>query len=224
MSDAPVSSQWIDVSRVDDVRDVVHRAVACLAQGGVVGLATETVYALVACALRPEAVARVRAIRGALVSRPLTLLLKGPEEVTDWVPHISEVGRRMAWRLWPGPVTLVFKGNGSNGLYDRLPHEVKPLVSPAGDVALRSPSQAIVRDVLRLLPAPLVISMVTDPEQSIPPTAEPLRAVAGLDMVIDSGPTEFQQFATVVRVDGENWSVEREGVIDAASSLVEAQA
>ena len=48
MPDAQASSQWIDVSRVDDVRDVVHRAVACLAQGGVVGLATETVYSLVA--------------------------------------------------------------------------------------------------------------------------------------------------------------------------------
>ena len=130
---------------------------------------------LVACALQPDAVARVRAFRGALPSRPLTLLLKGPEEVTDWVPHVSEVGRRMAWRLWPGPVTLVFPGNGSKGLYDRLPDLVKPMVSPDGDVALRSPSQPIVREVLRLLPAPLVISMVTGSEQSVPATAECLR-------------------------------------------------
>src|SRR6516165_4485145 len=117
MADSPASPQWIDVSRVDDVRDVVHRAVACMAQGGVVGLSTETVYALVASALRPEAVARVRAQRGVPPSRPLTLLLKGPEEVTDWVPNVAEVGRRLAWRLWPGPVTLVFPGNGYKGLY-----------------------------------------------------------------------------------------------------------
>ncbi len=214
MSDAPVSSQWIDVSRVDDVRDVVHRAVACIAQGGVVGLATETVYALVACALRPEAVARVRAMRGALPSRPLTLLLKGPEEVTDWVPGISEVGRRIAWRLWPGPVTLVFPSNGNKGLYERLPEEVKPLVSPDGDVALRSPSQPFVRDILRLLPAPLVISMVTDPEHAVPSTPESLRSLPGLDMVIDSGPTQYQRLATVVRVDGESWAIQREGMID----------
>jgi L-threonylcarbamoyladenylate synthase len=214
MSDAPVSSQWIDVSRVDDVRDVVHRAVACIAQGGVVGLATETVYALVASALQPDAVARVRALRGPLPSRPLTLLLKGPEEVTDWVPRISAVGRRMAWRLWPGPVTLVFPGNGCKGLYERLPDEVKPLVSPDGDVALRSPSQPIVRDILRLLPAPVVISMVTDPEHSIPGTPESLREVPGLDMVIDSGPTQYQRLATVVRVDGDKWAIEREGVVD----------
>ena len=46
----------IDLSRADDPRDVVHRAVACLAQGGIVGLATETVYGLVASALHPAAV------------------------------------------------------------------------------------------------------------------------------------------------------------------------
>ncbi len=191
-----------------------------MAQGGVVGLATETVYALAASALMPDAVARVRALRGALPSRPLTLLLKGPEEVTDWVPRVSDVGRRIAWRLWPGPVTLVFPGNGSNGLYDRLPDQVKPLLSPDGDVALRSPSHPIVREVLRLLPAPLVITMVSGSEQSVPCTADCLRAVPGVDMVIDSGPTHFQQFATVVRVDGSSWTIEREGVIDQAT-LVE---
>jgi L-threonylcarbamoyladenylate synthase len=220
MSEAPVSPQWIDVSRVDDVRDVVHRAVACMAQGGVVGLATETVYALAASALRADGVGRVRALRSAPLSRPLTLLLKGPEEVTDWVPGISEVGRRMAWRLWPGPITLVFPCDGPEGLYGRLPDLVKPLVSPDGEVALRSPSQPIVREVLRLLPAPIVISMVTSSEHSVPGTAEALRALPGLDMVVDSGPTQYQKFATVVRVDGDRWTIERDGVVD-ADTLVE---
>jgi protein-tyrosine phosphatase len=217
MSDAPPSPQWIDVSQVDDVRDVVHRAVASLAQGGVVGLATETVYGLAACALRPEAVARVRAQRGSGASRPLTLLLKGPDEVTDWVPRISQVGRRMAWRLWPGPATLVFSRDGSDGLFSRLPEPVKSLVSPDGTIALRSPAQPIIRDVLRLLPAPLVISMVATPHYPIPATAEALRGLGGLEMVIDAGPTHYQRLATVVRIDEDRWSIEREGVIDAAT-------
>ena len=62
MTDQPVSPQWIDVSQADDLRDVIHRAVACLAQGGVVGLATETVYGLVAPRLNPRSVARVRRV------------------------------------------------------------------------------------------------------------------------------------------------------------------
>jgi len=217
MSDAGALPQWIDVSQVDDVRDVVHRAVACLAQGGVVGLATETVYALSACALRPEAVARVRALRRSELSRPLTLLLKGPEEVTDWVPRISQLGRRMAWRLWPGPATLVFSHSTADGLYSRLSEQVKSLVSPDGAIALRCPAQPIVRDVLRLLPAPLVLSMVATPEQPIPSTALALRGLPGLDMVVDAGPTHYQKLATVVKIDEDRWSIEREGVIDAAT-------
>jgi L-threonylcarbamoyladenylate synthase len=39
-------------------------------------------------------------------------------------------------------------------------------------------------------------------------------------MVVDSGPTHYQQFATVVRIDGDQWKIERDGVIDAAT-LVE---
>ena len=217
MIEQPVSPQWIDVSQADDQRDVIHRAVACLAQGGVVGLATETVYGLVACVLNARSVARVRQLRTGEASRPLTLLLKGPAEVTDWVPRISLVGRRLAGRLWPGPVTLIFARAMADGLYERLPGEIRSLISPSGDVALRSPSHPIVRDVLRLVPAPLVIAMVATPEHPIPTTAEPLRGLAGVDMVIDAGPTQYQQFATVVKVEDEGWSIERPGVVDFAT-------
>jgi L-threonylcarbamoyladenylate synthase len=219
MTDEPVSPQWIDVSQADDLRDVIHRAVACLAQGGVVGLATETVYGLVGSALDARCVARVKAMRTSEPSRPLTLLLKGPEEVTDWVPRISDVGRRMAWRLWPGPATLIFSRMMADGLSQRLPRDVGALISPTGDVALRSPSHPIVRDVLRLLPAPLVIAMVATREHPVPTTADPLRGLSGLDMVLDAGPTQYRQFATVVKIDGERWSIERPGVVDAATLM-----
>jgi protein-tyrosine phosphatase len=219
MTEQPVSPQWIDVSQADDVRDVIHRAVACLAQGGVVGLATETVYGLVACALNPRSVARVRDLRTGETTRPLTLLLKGPDEVTDWVPRISQTGRRLAWRLWPGPVTLIFPRSMTDGLYQRLPGEIRALVSSTGDIALRCPSHPIVRDVLRLLPAPLVIAMVSTPRNPVPTTAESLRGVGGVDMVVDAGPTQFQQFATVVRLEDQGWSIERPGVVDAATLM-----
>jgi protein-tyrosine phosphatase len=147
----------------------------------------------------------------------MTLLLKGPEEVTDWVPGISQVGRRMAWRLWPGPATLVFSHNVADGLYTRLPQETRALISADGDVAFRSPAHPIAREVLRLLPAPLVISMVATPEHPIPSTAEALRGLAGVDMIVDAGPTHYQNFATVVRIDDDRWNVERAGVIDAAT-------
>ena len=135
------------------------------------------------------------------------------------MPRISQLGRRLAWRLWPGPATLIFARAMADGLYRRLPDEVRALISPSGDVALRSPSHPIVRDVLRLLPAPLVIAMVATPQHPIPTTAEPLRGLAGVNMVIDAGPTQYQQFATVVKVEDERWSIERPGVIDSATLM-----
>ena len=38
-------------------------------------------------------------------------------------------------------------------------------------------------------------------------------------MVIDSGPTQYQRLATVVRIDGENWAIERG--YDRRATLVE---
>src|SRR4051794_5793161 len=86
MTESQSQPERIDLVQADDRRDVVHRAVACLAQGGIVGLATETVYGLAACALDPAAVARLRQGEGNDPSMPLTLLVKGPVEVRDWVP------------------------------------------------------------------------------------------------------------------------------------------
>jgi len=36
-------------------------------------------------------------------------------------------------------------------------------------------------------------------------------------MVVDAGPTQYQKPATVVKIDDDRWSIEREGVIDAAT-------
>ncbi len=215
MTERAESPRWIELAGSDDPRDVVHRAVACLAQGGVVGLSTETVYGLTACALSPEGVARVREMRVSDPSRPLTLLLRGPEEVADWAPGISTLGRRMAARLWPGPATLVFSSGFEGGLAERLPEAARALISPTGDLAVRSPSQSIVRDVLRLLPAPLVITMAATEKHPVPGTAESLRELRGLDMVVDAGPTRYQRPATIVRIDGDRYRLEREGVVEA---------
>ncbi|AMV39976.1 Sua5/YciO/YrdC/YwlC family protein [Planctomyces sp. SH-PL62] len=214
MTDSPSPSQWIDLSQCDDARDVVHQAVACLAQGGVVGLASETVYCLAASALNPPGVARLRALRGDAEPRPLTLLLKGASEAGDWVPDLPAIGARLARRCWPGPVSLVFPRSGREGLFERLPEAVKPMISPEGEVALRCPENLLMRQILQFCPAPLVLSLVRNPDGSPATTAEPLRAMADVDMAIDSGPSRLGRVATVVRIDGDRWSIAREGVVD----------
>lgn len=217
MTASPSSPLWIDLSQCDDPRDVVHQAVACLAQGGVVGLATETVYCLAASALSPRGVARIRAQRGDAEPRPLTILVKGPNEAADWIPDIPEVAGRLARRSWPGPLALVFPRPGAEGLFERLPAEVRSMISPEGDVALRCPEDLFMRHVLQFCPAPLVLSLVRNDDRTPATTAEPLRSMAGVDMAIDSGPTRLGRVATAVRVENGRWSIIREGVVDAGT-------
>jgi protein-tyrosine phosphatase len=217
MTEPRTPPERIDLSQADDPRDVVHRTVACLAQGGIVGLATETVYGLAASALQPAAVSKIRQIKGLDPTTPLTLLLKGAGEVADWVPELSETGRRLARRAWPGPVTLMFPGPFAHGMANRLPPESRRQIFPDGTVALRVPAHPFVREVLRLLPGPLVVSKANGAEQGVATTPEALEEIADLDMIVDDGPTRHGKVATVVRVDKDRWSIVRTGAVDAAS-------
>src|SRR6185503_2741329 len=97
----------IDIRSAEDSRDVVHRAVQALAEGKLVGLPTETVYGLAASALDERAVGRLLAVKNRREGQALTLAVKSADEALDYVPNLSSVGRRLARRCWPGPVTLV---------------------------------------------------------------------------------------------------------------------
>ena len=81
--------ELLNLVGAEDPRDVIHRVVACLAQGGVAILPTETNYVLAAGAGHASAVERLRAAKGKGPDRPLTLGLRGACEISDWVPNAS---------------------------------------------------------------------------------------------------------------------------------------
>ena len=209
----------IDLSRADDPRDVVHRAVACLAQGGVVGLPTEASYGIVAGAHHPSAIDRLRALAAtgeseasSVPERSATLLLKGACEVDDWADVSTREGRRLTCRAWPGPVTLVFP-NAPRGLVGRLPGEVQRLLVLDGSIALRAPSNRMVREIIRLLSGPLIHVDPPMGSSGPPISADDLARFDALEMIIDVGPTQFGGFSTVVEVGPEGCSILRAGVV-----------
>ena len=108
----------------------------------------------------------------------------------------------------------------TDGLFSRLSAEAQHLISPNRDLALRCSPDPFVRDVLELSPAPLILARVPGLDGKLPITADALQTVPGLDMVIDSGPTPWGQVSTIVRIDDDRWTIEREGAI-AATSLTQ---
>jgi protein-tyrosine phosphatase len=208
-----VMSIAVDIQRADDPRDVIHRAVQLLADGQLVAFPTETVYVVGAHSLKADAARKLREIDGA-GRAAFALAVKGAQEALDYVPGMSALGRKMARRCWPGPVTLAFDVPKEDGLLDSLPAETREAVTAGGTLRLCVPAHHVVHDVLNLMPAPLVVSSDTAP--AVPATTAAdieERCGSRLALLIDDGPCRYGEPATVVHISGNEWKLLQPGVV-----------
>ena len=207
----------VDLTRSDDRRDVVHRAVQMLAEGRLVVLPTETVYGLAASALCPQAVERLVQVKGHASNHPLTLAVGNADAALDYVPRMSHLGRRLARRCWPGPLTLVFDDPGVDSLATQFSDVVQHALMPTGSLGLRVADHEIVREILRLSASPLVLSSANRSGEPAPVAAAAAREGLGddVDMVLDDGDCQYGQASTVVHLGAGSARILREGVIGA---------
>jgi tRNA threonylcarbamoyl adenosine modification protein (Sua5/YciO/YrdC/YwlC family) len=214
-----MAPEVLDLRGTDDPRDAVHRVVERLAQGGLVALPTETVYAVAASAMAVSAVDRLLQVKYRDVHKPFALAIKSAEEARDWVPGMSVLGKRLVRRCWPGPVTLVFNDTAAAGLVRQMPEAVRQRVCPSGSLALRVPAHAAVLDCQRLLPWPLVLTHAARGGQPPAVTADQVVENLGdsIDLVLDDGPCRYGQPSSTVRVVGDRWEIIREGVVTEAA-------
>lgn len=207
----------IDIRAAEDSRDVVHRAVQALAEGKLVALPTETVYGLAASALNANAIDRLLEAKNRPQGQPLTLAVKSADDALDYVPGMSRLGRRLARRCWPGPVTLVVEDHHPESLIHRLPASVREAVSPNGSVGLRVPAHQAVLDILRMLAGPIALTSANrrgDPDAL---TADDV--LHNLDdhvqLVLNDGRSRLGQPSTVVEVTEKGIKILRQGVVSA---------
>lgn len=206
-------SNVLDLQHAGDPRDAIHRAVHRLADGELVGLPTETLYVAAAHALQPSAVERLGSAQPD--AAPLSLALKSGGALLDYVPDLSDLGRKLARRCWPGPVVLAVDPPREESLLHALPAATRSAVGGEGDeVRFRCPAHDVVSEVLRLMPAPLVLSS----ERSAAGGAETAAALSAqfgqpMALILDDGPARYAQPATVVRVRGDEWAIAEPGVV-----------
>ncbi len=129
------------------------------------------------------------------------------------------LGRRLARRFWPGPLTLECGEGVADGLAGRLPDAVRREVCPQGRLRLRSPAHEAVLATLRQLAGPMLLAPArgedaANPDVAAGDAAQVVRAVGDrAAVVVDDGPTPERQPATVVQVEGGSWKVVRPGVV-----------
>jgi protein-tyrosine phosphatase len=233
----------IDVSKTDDPRDVVHRAVQALAEGKLVVFPTDTAYMVAANGLHESAVARLANLRAAGLIEPLSLLARSFEHALDYAPRLPPVAYRLARRCWPGPLTLIIDETPEASLVNRLPSSVRQAVCREQAFPLRVPAHPLIEAAMRLSVGPLVVAKVraraAGDETSVKASgdANPGGALTGgaltgwaltggaaaatlgdaAALVLEAGRTRYAGPSSVARVRGAEIELVREGVIGAAS-------
>mgnify|MGYP005858071269 CR=1 FL=1 len=213
--------ETIDLSKSVDRLDEVFRAVACLARGGVVVLPTETGYAAAASVLVPAALDRLRRLAGLSETAPLPVALRTAEELEDWIASDSRVGRRLARRAWPGPLTLTWEPGAWTG--ERLPQALPPdqqarLRGGDGRWTFRSPGHPVPRDLIRWTSGPVALACL-EPGRArqllerscATETATSTSSPPETDWILDDGPRFGPQRATEVTVSATGWRITQPG-------------
>lgn len=210
----------LDLQATDDPRDIVHRTVQALVEGQVVGVPTDTVYGLAAHALCEDAVEKIFEIKGRVTDSPLALSVRSRDAAGDFSCHLSQVARRLSYRCWPGPLTLVVPCEGETSAVSQLPESVRwRITGDHGCVGFRVVDHRILSNIHRFLSAPLVLTSANLSGQPAPTTAAAAIDQLGdsLPLLLDDGPTRYGGPSSVARVIGNRLELLREGVIERAA-------
>lgn len=187
----------------------VELAARIIQRGGVVVFPTRGLYGLAADAYRPQAVARVFAIKRRSADKPVLLLVRQTGDVGSLAAAVSPAAHRLMDHFWPGRLTLVFRASPSVSYL---------LTGGTGKVGIRVPWHPVTVDLVETVGGPITGTSANisgfpgcariedlDPE-----------VVEAVDMVLDAGELAGGPGSTVVDVSGPRLRVLREGAVSVA--------
>lgn len=182
----------------------IEEAAKLVLEGGLIVYPTDTVYGLGCNPFDTGVVDRLvnakERVKGSLPI--LVSSLKDAERLGE----INGLAARLANRFWPGPLTLVVPPRTS------FPSRV---TGDAVLVGLRIPNHEIARRLIKESGGMLIGTSANISGRPSPRTAEEVVSELGdrVDLVVDGGPAPLGRESTVVRIQGEDYAVLREGAI-----------
>lgn len=170
---------------------VLTRAADLLRRGELVIFPTETVYGLGADALQPAALEGIFRAKGRPLSDPLIVHIAELAELGALIGAVPEVAWRLAHAFWPGPLTLLLPRG------PRVPHIV---TAGMETMAVRMPSHAVARALIRALGSPIAAPSANRFMHISPTTAQ--HALADLNgrvpLILDGGPCPVGVESTIL--------------------------
>ena len=209
------TAQIISLRDVKNFDAIIERSTACLQQGGLMVLPTETVYGIAALASNESAIKRLINVKGRRQGHALPLAIAGFEMLSDYIPAPGVLGLRLARRCWPGPLTLVLDGTATESQLARYPLFVRKAIMPEGTVGLRVPNCPITQEILNQLGQAIALTSANLTGESPAVTAEEVVSQLGdqVDLILDAGESDIKKPSTVIKVEVDSLEILREGAI-----------
>jgi tRNA threonylcarbamoyl adenosine modification protein (Sua5/YciO/YrdC/YwlC family) len=196
----------------------LREAAAALRDGALVVFPTETVYGVAANAANQAALARLRKVKGRDSGQPFTIHLPRRSEARRYVSAPPPVARRLARKVWPGPLTLLctVPTPEREEIARAVPPRQLGEIFHAGRVGLRCPAHAMATELLAEAGVPVVASSANRMGHAPPfDVREALRDLGDqVEYAFDGGRTRYNAASTIVEIRDHDWTMRRQGVID----------
>lgn len=201
-----MSAELLKISPENPDPAALRYAAEFLRRGDLVAIPTDTFYGIAADPFNLAAVDQLYRVKGRPETRALPILVNTITQAVSLARDVPYSFHKLAAKFWPGPLTLLVEASSA------VPLKV---TAHTGNVALRWPKSAIVNALIDLLKGPLTGTSANISGQPACASAIELLEQMGdlLPLIIDAGETPGNLASTIVRLEGNDWAVMREGVI-----------
>ena len=177
-----------------------------LAEGGLVGIPTETVYGLAANALDEKAAAKIYSAKGRPSDNPLIVHIAGMDMIHGLVSELPETALKLADAVWPGPLTMILPKS------DQVPYGT---TGGLDTVAIRMPSHPVARKLIADSQIPLAAPSSNTSGSPSPTKAEHVYEDLNgkIEMILDDGPVGIGIESTIIDLTGDVPMILRPGYI-----------
>jgi len=193
-----------------DSAETRRLAAEIISNGGLIAFRTDTFYGLGVDPLIPDAVRRIKVLKGREEGKPILLLVADSSVVTRLMAQPPGLFEKVTTELWPGPLTIIVPA------IDSLPHDI---TAGTGTVGVRLPNDESVRQLVRECGGVLTATSAN------PATMDPAKSAAevrgyfptGVDLIIDGGEVNVTEPSTVLDIVQTPPRIIREGAVSRAA-------
>jgi len=185
---------------------VVDYAASFIRRGQVVAVPTDTFYGLSADPFNLAAIEAVFRAKGRAETKALPILVDSIEQAVTMIRDVPDAFLKLAHQFWPGALTLVVDAT------HRLPLKV---TGNSGRVALRWADSRVTSAIIGAVGGPITGTSANLSGFPSCTNAHQISKQLGdrLPLILDAGDTGATLASTIVRIEGNDWSIAREGAL-----------